>query len=350
MMQGWRNILGPSTLFPRDVLCQIPGSRIDADSREWEENGKYKVTVHNLQDYLELIVQNAPKRDMWVGWSQANQYDESRMEWLYGDVDSLDLQESLEMARAYEGECMDLFGVQPAAVFSCGKGFHLHFTHDRVPYRGRAYHDAVQGLLETELDPAPLKHRQAKPRIPYTLNLKASAREFESMYVVPVDLSWDLDEIMERAKNCDAYPFTIPHSTSAADILSERAERIEERLRYARSQPRDTERENLMVQVALRFCRRNGPYMVDRHGRADGRKRLLYALYVPALMHEYGGDENAVLAEAMEFLEDCGASWSRYRPYVLSCIKNSIMDDGTVRRPMSVPRFAMESPGLRWPR
>jgi len=103
------------------------------------------------------------------------------------------------------------------------------------------------------------------------------------------------------------------------------------------------------VEGIIRFCEENGPNLVDHRGRPDGRRRLLHLLYVPALMQALDGDEDKVVERARTFMDSCGAEWRAYAGVVEGAAKGCVMDDGSLRMPMGLRRFFMESPGLRFP-
>jgi hypothetical protein len=348
---GWRAVLGPLT-FPRDVLIQLPKSRDPKTGRTLQ--GRYDATVNTFQEYGKLLLQNAPRRDCWVGWGRPRDYDLQAMHMAFGDVDSPRLEEALTRARRYEEFAMTEFGVQPAPLFSCGKGFHCLFSHDEVPYRGSPYSDAMLQLSDpyrVYLDPGPLKHRKAKPRVPYSINLKATGERQAPMFVVPVDLSWDLPEILQAARECRVTPFQVPHSADAAALIEPLARKAwEKRQRAAKRRLEsgggvDMDR----IQDIVTFCTENGPCMVDGRGRPDGRRRMLYAMLVPALMYVHQGDVEAVLEASEAWVLACKGSWMDYEAIVQDTVKNAFMDDGSMRQPMSVQRWLSENPGLRFP-
>lgn len=356
---GWRSILGPIS-FPREVLVQLPKARNPKTGEMMQ--GRYDLEVKTFQQYAAVLLENAPRRDLWVGWGRTQDYDAKEMTWIYGDVDSTAgstpteaLQEALRRARKYEEFAMDTFNVQPATLFSCGKGFHCHLTHDPVPYRGAPYSDAILRLSDpyrVYLDAGPLKHRSAKPRVPYSINLKASGREKAPMFVVPVDLTWDLKEIIQAAKECRVTPFKVPHSREAAKVIEplakasyERRKRAQER-RIAMGQ---TGADPQRIRDAVAFCEANGPLMVDGRGRPDGRKRLLYQVYVPALAHLLKGDQDAVVERCRTWVEAVGGSWDTYQPIVRGTLKSCFREEGDILQPMNIPRWLAENAGLRFP-
>ncbi len=342
MQDGWRAILGPRPQFPKELLIKIPGP----------EGKRYNETAHTIQEYYKHVLEHAPRRDLWVGWSGVPDYFEDRMSWSFGDIDAgVDhLQEALDRARRYEEFCKTTFDVQPIALFSCGKGFHLHFTHDDVPYRGRAYADAVQFLADKSrayLDGGPLTSRQAKPRVPYSINLQATGRERASMFVIPVDLSWSLKEVIQAAKECRVTRFKVPHSRTAAGLIEPYAKKVHERL-VSLSKTRKTSGSNQKsIQAALAFCEENGARLVDGRGRPDGRKRLLIQIYVPALLHAHRGQEAAVLEAAKTWTAAVGADWRTYEQAARSAIKYCTRDPKGILHPMGVTRWLSENPGLR---
>lgn len=349
---GWRGILGPLS-FPRDVLVQLPQSRDPETGKK--RMGRYDVEVRTFQEYAKVLLENAPRRDMWVGWSRPQDYERRAMHMAIGDVDSSGLKEAHVRARRYEEFAMTEFDVQPASLFTCGKGFHSLLSHDEVPYRGRAYSDAMLRLSDpyrVYLDAQPLKSRTAKPRMPYSINLKATGREMAPMFVVPVDLSWDLKEIIQAAKECRVTPFKIPHSKEAAKLITPLAEQNWNRIQRAakRRIEAGTGANMERIRSVVEFCQENGPFMVDERGLPDGRRRMLLSLLVPALMHLHQGDEAAVLEEATEWVQACRGSWEDYEAAVDECVKNIVMDDGEMRQPTGLVRWLGENPGLRFPR
>lgn len=351
---GWRNILGHMS-FPREVLIQLPGP----------EEKRYNEAVHTYQQYAKVLLENAPRRDCWVGWSRPQDHDLHEMTWIFGDVDSnvhrdadphAALKESLAKARRFQEFSETTFGVNPAAIFSCGKGFHCLVTHDPVPYRGQPYSDAILRLSDkfrVYLDAGPLKHRKAKPRVPYSINLKATGREKAPMFVVPVDLSWDLPEIIQAAKECRVTPFKVPHSTEAAQVILPIAKAIHERRRKAiqkRLASGDTGVDMDRIRSTVVFCEEQGPYMVDGRGRPDGRRRMLSVVLIPALAHLHKGDQETILADAKAWVESCKGSWVDYGPLANDTLKHLVTEDGDLRQPMAIPRWLAENPGLRFPR
>lgn len=349
---GWKAILGPMS-FPRDVLIQLPKARDPKTGKKLA--GRYDVEVCTFQEYGKVLLENAPRRDMWVGWGTPRDYDVHAMHMAFGDVDSPKLDEALTRARRYEEFAMTEFGVQPAPLFSCGKGFHCLFSHDEVPYRGRPYSDALLRLSDpyrVYLDPEPLKHRRAKPRVPYSLNLKATGREAAPMFVVPVDLTWDLPDIIRAAKECRVTPFKVPHSRTAAKAIQPLAQATYEMLQRAAKRRVESGKGLDMerIQSTVTFCYENGPIMVDGRGRPDGRRRMLYAVLVPALMILHRGQAEAVIEDAQAWVKACRGVWDDYEPIVRDTIKNAVMDDGTLRQPMGIVRWLSENPTLRFPR
>jgi hypothetical protein len=349
---GWRNILGPMS-FPRDILIQLPQARDPKTGKKLQ--GRYDLEVKTFQEYGKVLLENAPRRDMWVGWGMPRDYDAAAMHMAFGDVDSNALDEALTRARRYEEFAMTEFGVQPAPLFSCGKGFHCLFSHDEVPYRGRPYSDALVRLADpyrVYLDAGPLKHRKAKPRVPYSLNLKATGREAAPMFVVPVDLTWDLQDIIRAAKECRVTPFKIPHSTEAAKAIEPLAKAGWEKLQRAAKRRAESGKGVNMERIAetVEFCMDHGPLMVDGRGRPDGRRRMLMAVLVPALMYQHGGEAEAVLEDAQAWVKACRSTWGDYEGVVRDTIKNSITDDGSMRQPMNIVRWLSENQGLKFPR
>lgn len=338
--------------FPREVLIQLPQGRDPKTGKKLQ--GRYDLEVRTFQEYGKVLLENAPRRDMWVGWGRPQDYDAAAMHMAFGDIDSNGLDEALTRARRYEEFAMTEFGVQPAPLFSCGKGFHCLFSHDEVPYRGRPYSDALVRLADpyrVYLDAGPLKHRKAKPRVPYSLNLKATGREAAPMFVVPVDLTWSLQDIIRAAKECRVTPFKIPHSREAAKVIEPLAKAGWEKLQRAAKRRAESGKGVDMGRIAetVQFCMDHGPLMVDGRGRPDGRRRMLMAVLVPALMYQHRGEPDAVLEDAQAWVKACRGAWDDYEGVVRDTIKNAVMDDGTMRQPMNIVRFLGENPGLRFP-
>lgn len=346
---GWRAILGPDALFPRDVVYPIPGSK-----------KKYQKSARNLQEYYRLVEEQAPRADLWVGWSPSEHYDLEGMDRVFGDVDSADLEDALVRARRFEEWCMAHFDVRPAAVFTQGKGFHLHLTHDfvSVPGLGKemgvgtAYSDAMASLVQGSgagIDLHTLKYRKTYPRVPYTLNLKATGKHRKPMFVVPVDLTWDLDEMFQAGAEIRVTPFKVPHSAGLAELLQPLVDKNlkqHERRQKTSGAVQQGIHDDL-VQAAIAFSETVGWKLVDAHGRADGRRRVLSSLYIPALMRQSGGDLDYTLGAVEAFVDLAGGSWREYRRFAEDTAKHCVLKDGSLRSPVGLRRFWMEAPELR---
>lgn len=347
MRAGWLAVLGPDPLFPRDVTFALP-------------QGRYKKTPKKTGEYLALVEQNVPKGDAWVAWSPVNQYEDPGMDRIFADIDSPDLEAGLQMARRYEDWCMTHFGVQPPAIFTAGKGFHLQFTFDFVdvpglgaePGAGTAFSDAFLGLIQgsgATLDPQPLKHRYASPRIPYSLRLEATGRYQRPMFVVPVDLTWSLKEILRASAQINVMSFEVPHSTILGGLLQPQVAKASKALQRTKALPQHVlkgMREDL-VQAAISFSEEVGWKLVNAHGKPDGRRRVLSALYIPALMVETNADREQVLKSCEAWVGLAGARWRDYQRFVEGAIKDCILKDGTLRHPVGMRRFWAEIQDLR---
>lgn len=343
MRAGWLSILGEAPVMPRDVCLPLPGGK---------KLKRYQQQVSTTQEYFRLVEEHAPRGDAWVAWSPANQYDLPGMDRVFGDIDSPDLQDSLKRARRYEEWCMSDFAVQPACIFTAGKGFHLHMTHDYVEALGNVYSDAFASLIQgsgATPDFGPLKTRKSYPRIPYSMNIKATGIHRRPMYVVPVDLTWDLDEILQASADIQVTSFRVPHSPVLADLLTpeiEKAKQVEARRQRISPNVQAGMYEDL-VQAAIAFTEDVGWRLVNETGRIDGRRRVLSSLYIPALMHQTQGNLDIVVAAAEVFVDMSGANWREYKQFVERTAKECVMKDGTLRSPVGLKRFWMESGNLR---
>lgn len=342
MRAGWMNLLG-HPVFPRDLALPYPGGK---------KLNRYQQTVNSTRDYLRMVEQHAPRGDLWAGWSPTTQYGLPGMERVFGDIDSPDLQDALVRARRYEEWCMADFGVQPACIFTAGKGFHLHLTHDFVEGVGVVYSDAFSALIQgsgASPDVGPLKHRKTYPRVPYSLNIKATGIHRRPMYVVPVDLTWDLDEILQASADINVHPYQIPHSDVLAGMLRPEVEAAQKRLERLQKRPIDVQTGMFedLVQAAIAFSESVGWRLVNQAGKIDGRRRLLSTLYVPALMREMEGDRERVLGAVQAWVQASGANWMDYKRFAEGTIKDCVQKDGTLRSPMGLKRFWMEHPELK---
>lgn len=339
MRAGWVNILGPDPVFPRDVTFAFPG-------------GRYKKTPERTGDYLTMLEQNAPKGDAWVAWSPVGQYEAPGMDRIFADIDSPDLENALQRARRYEDWCMRNFDVRPPAIFTAGKGFHLQFTMDYVEGTGTAFSDAFLGLVQgsgATLDPQPLKHRYAAPRVPYTMRLGSIAVAGHPMFIVPVDLTWDLRTILRASKDIEILPFEIPHSDVLAGLLQPEVTKAMEAKDKAQTLPEHVRKgiHEDLITAAIAFSENVGWKLVDANGKPDGRRRVLSSLYVPALMVQTDGDRDQVIDACMAWLDKAGAKRRDYKRFLESTMKDCVLRDGTLRHPVGLRRFFAESPELR---
>lgn len=340
---GWKAILGPNALMPRDVVFPIAGSK-----------KKYQKQVNTLQEYYRLVEASAPRGDLWVGWSPTTQYDDNGMDRVFGDIDSPDIEDALARARRYEEWCMAEFEVQPACIFTQGKGFHLHMTHDFVEGRGAAYSDAFAALMQgsgASPDLQTLKHRRTYPRVPYSMRLQATGKHRKPMFVVPVDLTWDLKEMLQAGAEIRVMPFTVPHSPVLGELLQPLVEKNlkrQEMFEHTSGEAQQGVFDDL-VQAAIAFSEEVGWKLVDSRGKPDGRRRVLSSLYIPALLKQSGGDEGTTTAAVEAFVEMSGGQWREYRAFVKDTIKHCHLKDGTLRSPVGLKRFWMENSELRVP-
>ncbi len=340
MQAGWREILG-EPLFPRDLVYPIAGTK-----------RKYQKAAGSLQEYYRMVEAAAPIGDLWVGWSPIPQYELLGMDRVFGDIDSPDLEDALARARRYEEWCMVEFGVQPACIFTQGKGFHLHMTHDFVEGLGTAYSDAFATLIQgsgASPDLQTLKHRKTYPRVPYSMRLKATGQHRKPMFVVPVDLAWDIDEMHKAGAEIRITPFKVPHSEALGDLLRPivaKNMREQERLQRAAGPVQQGIHDDL-VQAAIAFSESVGWKLVNSQGKSDGRRRVLSQLYIPALMRQTGGDEGATLAAVEAFVDMGGGQWREYRRFAEDTVKHCRFKDGTLRSPVGLKRFWLESADLR---
>lgn len=349
---GWLNLLGDRPLFPRDLVFPIPGGPKGAS--------RYQKSMDNVQAYYRILEENAPKADCWAGWSPSAQYDLQGMERVFGDIDSPDLEDALIRARRFENGCLVDFGVQPVPIFTAGKGFHLHFTHDFVdvpnlgvePGAGTAYSDAFASLTQhwgANPDLGTLKHRKTYPRVPYSMNLKATGKHRKPMYVVPVDLTWSLKEILKASSEIRVTPFKIPHSSDAADMLRPQVAKAAENLKSFQALSGDVQKgiHEDLVQAAIAFCETVGWKLVNEQGKPDGRRRLITQLYAPALMMSTDGERESVIESCRLLLEMMGGEWPDYRRFVESTVKECVGRDSVLRSPIGLKRWWAENSDLR---
>lgn len=336
--EAWVAILGQNPLMPRDVMMP------------WRGKGKFNQVVRNTQDYLKLVAQNATKGDMWVGMYPTTLYTTNTLYRLYGDVDSPDLQDALVRARRMEEAIRTELGVQPATLFSAGKGFHLHIEHDPIQGNGHAYEEAVMQTLDgygAYFDPGPLKNRNAKPRIPYTFNSGSFAKQGEALYCVPVDLTWDLEAIKDASRHLISTPFKVPHSKDAAGILAPLVKRSMDGLKHLKAKGVSDERRKILVTQAIRFSETDGIMLHNIKGGKDGRRRVLFSLLIPALMNEEDGDLQAVMGRTRDWVDRSGERWGLYERFAQETARQCVLPDGSVRMPMGLPRWFAENSDLK---
>lgn len=343
MREAWLAMLGPDPIMPREIMMPIPGVGRKA--------AKFNEVATNTQEYFRIILDHAPRSDVWVGWSPSNQYDAPTMDWIFGDVDvEGNAEEALRLARRYEEECMAQFNAQPACIFTAGKGFHLHLRCDPIPNAGGITSEAFQALLQdakVKLDWAPLKHRYAKPRLPYAMNLKATGKSRHPMHAVPVDLSWGLKEILAASADLRITPFRVPKSDVLRGLVLPAIEKGLERRAKLSATPIVAEQRLDLVQAALAFCEASGNRLADAKGRPDGRRRVLGALYIPALLNIHGGAVEPVLEAVQALVEAGGGQWRDYHRFTLEQVKHAVGRDGKLRLPMSLKRWWSENADLR---
>lgn len=341
MRAGWLSVLGQCPVMPRDIVFPIPGSK-----------KRFQHTVETVQQYFGTVAENAAKDALWVSWSPSNQMDVQGMSWVFGDIDSPDLEDSLVRARRYEEWCMAEFNTQPAVIFTAGKGFHLHMTHDHVDGLGTAYSDAFASLMQgagASPDLGPLKHRRTYPRVPYCINLKATGIHRRPMYAIPVDLTWDLKEILDASAEIRITPFRVPHSDVLAGMLAPEVEKnlkAQERFRKTPMEVQQGRYENL-VHAAIAFSESVGWKLVNKMGKPDGRRRVLSSLYIPALLIDSKGDKDLTMTTVQQWVDLSGGRWNDYKRFTEGSIKDCKLKDGTLRSPMGLRRFWMENGELQ---
>lgn len=338
MRAGWMALLG-DPVMPRDCTFIFP-------------SGRFKKTVKTTQEYLRVLEEHAPKGDSWAAWSPASQYDCGQMDRIFADIDSPDLEQALQTARRFEEWCMWNFEVQPPAVFTAGKGFHMHFTFDPVDATGTVFSDAFLSLVQGSgavLDAQPLKHRKAAPRVPYSMNLKATGKAQEPRFVVPVDLTWSLKEIQRASAQINVLPFEVPHSPVLAGLLEPAVQAAKKAMERSQAMPEDRRKgiHDDLVTAAIAFSEDVGWRLVNSLDKPDGRRRVLTSLYIPALMRQSGGDADSVIKACEAWVDMAGGSWKDYKRFVLAGIKECRLKDGTFRSPIGLKRFWMENAELR---
>lgn len=343
MRAGWRNLLG-QPIFPRDIVFPIAGAKAK----------KFQRSARNLTEFYAVIEENAPKGPLWAGWSPTGQYDMPGMDRIFGDIDSIDLEDALQRARRYEDWCIRNFDVEPATIFTCGKGFHQHFTMDYVEGLGTAFSDAYLTLVQgsgSSPDPQPLKHRKTYPRLPYCMNLKATGEHRKPMFTVPVDLTWSLKEILQASTEIRVSRFEVPHSPTLAALMQPLVDRNlkEEASKAKWASEKKTGMHDDLVRSAIAFSEEVGWKLVDAMGRPDGRRRVLSMLYIPALMWECDGDQDRVEASVEAWVELAGGAWNDYRMFTRGTMKTCILREGGLRHPVGLRRFWQENSELQVP-
>jgi len=336
MRDGWLAMLGAGREMPRNVTLPIAGSK-----KKWQAHAATEA------DYIRILEEHAGRSDAWVNWAPSDTFDLEQMDYIFGDVDSPDLNDALVRARRFEEKCMADFEVQPATLFTVGKGFHMHFTLDPIPAVGTAFSDAFAALIRDAgvyLDLGPLKHRTGSGRVPYTLNLKATGLHRKPMHVVPVDLTWSLDDMKRASAQIHTLPFEIPHSPVLRGMMLPAVEAAIERRKAFMLRPAAQQAQRMdLKRAAIAFCE-NAAWRMQ-----DGRRRVLSSLYIPALMIESDGDAEAVLPLVQMWVERSGANWKDYRAFAEDTAKHCVRKDNTLRLPMGLKRFFSENPGLRIP-
>lgn len=336
--QGWVNILGSTPLMPREVTMP------------WKGKGRYQQIVRTTSDYLDVVARHADEGDVWVGMYPTTMYDSMTFTRAYWDVDSPDLEDALVRARKAEEKAMTDYAVMPATTFTGGKGFHLHMEHEPLEGYGRAYEEATSTLMhdtQAYLDPGPLKNRKSSPRIPYSMHGGSYGKHGRVLYCVPVDLTWDLKDILTAAAEVVVTPFRVPHSQELSSALRPHMEAANVRIHTTRARPMDKEFQQNLIQAAISFSETVGWRLVNKRGARDGRRRVLYALYVPALVNQLGGNIEEVMERCRSFVELSGGRWNLYKQFCIREAQQCVLESGHYKFPMGLKRWLADNPDLR---
>ena len=338
MRQGWLAMLGSLRLWPREICLPVPGG-----------DGRYMVQVEDEDEYLSHVMVNAPITDVWVGKRPTALYHTDIQDRIYWDVDSPDPDDGLEQSRILAYRAEEEFGALPEALFSSNKGFHLHLEHDPIVASGPAYRDVLMEITQgwgAFPDPGPLQNGRSMPRAPYSLNRKSISRFGEPLYVVPVDLTLDLDEIIQSAREVRMRRIEIPKADGLADLLQPPCEAIDERRKARDASPMpDGDRERL-VRAAITFVETSGHRVKGKKGGyGDGRRRILYQLYIPALANACPDRMEEAMEKCQVFVEKTGGAWFRYKAFCESTFR-SCFRDGEVLLPMRIDRFLARNADL----
>jgi len=175
--------------FPRDVGI--------SPSEPW------RVKVKTRREYLRLLQENVADKDLYTSVFPDWSIKRGIFNKIYLDFDSVDLKlahwDVIKLSR-YIGE---EYGEYPRIYFTGGRGFHsyLDFEPAKLKHYQEASREYVYDLME-ELDLKTLDTHgigvpRAVSRIPYSIH--------HSTYrlCIPIEVDWDLDEILWQSKNCE---------------------------------------------------------------------------------------------------------------------------------------------------
>lgn len=306
--------------------------------------------AHNTQQYLREVEAAAPFRDTYVGHRPATLLHQDVQLRPYIDIDSPSMEDAMEQARRFVERCEKEWSFAPEPFFSANRSVHFHFGHPAFAASSEAYRDTWLHVIRdwnVFIDPQPLRNSRSMPRVPYSINSKSIGTYGEIQFVVPIDVTWDVDDVLRASREVWTRRITVPESKALGQTLQPLCEARDAKLAQRKRTALPPLVQQDLVNTAIVFSESVGADLKGRLGKGkDGRRRVLMYLYVPALCWRMEGDAIGVRERVRSWVVQNGGRWQDYQAFVEDSITNCLTRGDRPRLPQSLKRFLAMNPDL----
>jgi len=335
---AWIEHLGFSrTLFPRGM-------------GKYDGNKFKRFSVRTPIEYIEAIEKN--KNDIYTNVYSEPQIRESKVDKLYIDIDSPNLEDAFRAKNSVVGHFKRRYHLKPRTYFTAGKGFaiYLDFPEIIINYKVlRKFVIAELRLEETDeraqflcscVDTSVLGDKRRVSRIPYTYNMRTNVKKGKYPFLcIPVKDHWSLAKVLsESIRPSSNNGVNIDTCDTLSGTLLTLNEQYEEELAAEPEVPQHKYKfSKKKAEQVLEFLEERAPFI------KDGRTRLLGFVIVPTLV-QMDYTLKQVKDYCKQFIRCCpNAVFDEYETYIEATYHQDVEQSWN---PWSLQTFVCKYPEL----